>query len=622
MLLKYLTLPISLIVAVSLLAGCNPGTDTAAVVAPADAGATTPVADIEGDHLARVAQVSLTDGLVSLRPTDTEDWTAADVNQPVLEGTELYAEDGATGEVVLGDNRYVRFADGADVEFTQLDSDDVQLDVTAGTVTLALDELEASEHYEINTPGGAIIPSTGGEFRIDVDENGETWLTVRRGTAQVQTPNGTFELAEGDRVNLNDHDPSSTVEVARYDGTPDDWDNFNDQRRVYYTGLYEHDRPEPVRELYGRTDIYGLAALAVAGVWSALDDNDDRYVWRPRVGADWSPYQNGYWDYSPRVGHTWVSQDSWGWAPYHYGRWDNDGSSWYWSPSDGITNVNSTTWRTNRYTWQPALVYTFRPERSNTIAWVPLGYGEAYYNYSTPWNGGVTTQQINYVPRYYRERRGLVYVTDDGFNRRQQGRRAEREYVRQLEREDVTVARGYVMPKPDRIVAVDRVARVRPSDKVRNRPVVVAADGGPNSKRAIRRAARVGRPIVKAEGRKLDARRADANVARERTAPRVTRQGGKMKADRGANARARSATPGVDATPAPRAVEAAPRPERAPKADRPKANRQRANPPAQKAPRAERAPRKPAAAASSAPKVNRTPAAKPKARANTKRNPS
>ena len=542
MIYRYSKHLLTILVSASLLTACGTTTDTAITsVPPVDPGAETPVA-VAADSLTRVAQLSVVTGTISLRPSGAEEWAQADVNQPVFEGSELFADEGSTGEVVLGDSRYVRFADGADLEFTQLDSENVQFDVTAGTVTLALDELEANEHYEFNTPGGAIVPSTSGEFRIDIDENGDTWLTVRRGTAHVSTPNGTFDLNEGDRVNLSVDDPSS-VEVSQYNraASSDDWDTWNDERRVYYTGLTTVEHPAPVSELYGRTDIFGLAVLAAAGIWRAVDN--DRYVWQPRVDRNWQPYQNGYWDYAPRAGYTWVSQDNWGWAPYHYGRWDHDDSNgWYWSPSDGITTVGYSTWST-RQQWRPALVYAFQPEQSNSVMWVPLSYGEPYVAYSRSWTDNSGPQQISFVPRHLRERRGIAWVSNDGFNRRQVGRRADRREVTYVERYNVERAGPYVMAKPGRVVSAEHIARVRPSDNVRGRAVVVRDVQQQDDKRGQRRAAKANRPVRKADVKKFDARRVADDSARIKPAPRVTKQGGKMRSGRKAEIRAEKAAP-------------------------------------------------------------------------------
>lgn len=509
----------TMLVAASLLTGCGTTSDITSVAPTATPVAESPDA-VSACLPIRVGQVSVVKGTVSHRPADAEEWARADVNQPVFEGSELFADDNSSGEVVLGDNRYVRFTDGADLEFTQLDPEQVQLDVAAGTVTLDVDGLGTSERYELNTPGGAIVASTGAEFRIDIDGAGDTWLTVRRGTAQVMTTTGTFDLTEGDRVNLGAGDLAS-VEVSRYDPAepPDSWDRWNDERRVYYAGFAEENDPEPVRDLYGRNDIYGLEALATAGRWRALEDG--RHVWHPRVDQGWQPYGNGRWDYSPRVGWTWISRDSWGWAPYHYGRWDHDDrDGWYWSPWDGVATGRNEgdreARRRDRYSWRPAHVYMFQAPRSKRVAWVPLAYGEPDVDYTRSWkDDGPPRQQADFVPRHLRDGRGIAYVSDDGFNRRERARRADRRDFDRDESFDAERPTPYFVPNPHRVVSVDHAARVRPPEMVRERGVVVRADDTVDH-RANRRHARADRPVRKADSRRIDAHRSDDSRSDDR----------------------------------------------------------------------------------------------------------
>lgn len=485
-------------------------TNSGNTVAPSNtnSAATAPAPADAGDPTSRVAQISVATGAVSLRPFDTAEWAVADVNEPVFEGTELFAGPSSNGEVVLGENRYVRFTDGADLEFTQLDYDDVQLDVADGTVTLDVDGLESSERYELNTPAGAIVATTGAELRVDVDDNGDTWISVRRGQAQVSTPEGTFDLAEGDRVNLGLIDPSA-VEVSSLDrtGPPDAWDRWNDQRRGYYAGLAATNDPEPVRALRGRRDIYGLAALSAAGTWSVIDGG--RCVWRPRVPRDWSPYQNGHWSYAPRVGWTWVSRDAWGWAPYHYGRWDHDErDGWSWNPFDGVAG-NGDAGPGGRRHWRSGHVYVFRHPKSNRVMWVPLASGEPDVTYTRPWRDGDGPGQglAGYAPRHLRERRGIAYVSDEDFGRRVSARRAERGNFDGFEPFDQTGPPVYVLPKPAKMISEDHVARVRPTDEVWRRSVVVGPDD--DDHRARRRSARADREVRKGDARRLESRRSD-----------------------------------------------------------------------------------------------------------------
>lgn len=73
------------------------------------------------------------------------------------------------------------------------------------------------------------------------------------------------------------------------------------------------------------------------GVTEGTDELDDNlntdYVWRPNnVDENWSPYTNGYWQYT-NCGWMWVSYYTWGWRTCHYGRWWwSPVWGWVWSP--------------------------------------------------------------------------------------------------------------------------------------------------------------------------------------------------------------------------------------------------------------------------------------------------
>ena len=83
------------------------------------------------------------------------------------------------------------------------------------------------------------------------------------------------------------------------------------------------------------------------------------YVWRPRnVDPDWSPYTNGYWQYT-NCGWMWVSYYTFGWRTCHYGRW-------WWSPVWG-------------WVWSPGFVWA--------PAWVVWMYNDGYCGWYpiSPW---------------------------------------------------------------------------------------------------------------------------------------------------------------------------------------------------------------------------------------------
>ena len=487
----------------------------------------------------RVARATLVNGDVSIRERGADEWARLEQNAPVFEGDELYADRAARAEVTFGGGAFIRFGDGADVVVAQLDEREVRADVSSGTLTLSLDTVNQDTRVEVSAPAAALVPTGAGVYRVDVADNGDTWITILEGTAEVATPNGSFEALRGDLVSLSYEDPYDIDLIADWgDGGRDSWDRWSAERDTYYYDLARREREHPIelRSLFGRSDIYGLAELALHGVWRQLDG--DRWGWQPREASrsDWAPYQEGYWDYSPTTGWTWISSESWGWAPYHYGRWDFDSQyGWIWTLRDR-TDYAAQASRSQRYSWRPALVYMWQPEGSSHYAWVPLAPGESYRNFGRQ---SMDRQQarrdtVDSAPRFWRERRGVVAITQTGLERRERPVRAERTTIaRALTAAPVAQAApisAVTLPKPARVVAPTQVAaaKVQPTEVVKKRAVVVA-DTAPQT--ATVAAPKAERKAVKRQ-LKVERRSArDATVAQEATekpAPGKARRG-KMK---------------------------------------------------------------------------------------------
>jgi hypothetical protein len=104
------------------------------------------------------------------------------------------------------------------------------------------------------------------------------------------------------------------------------------------------------------------------------------YVWLPRRGAGWRPYQEGRWVWTDDYGWFWESAEPFAWAVYHYGRWGYDPDyGWFWVRGD---------------TWAPAWV-TWRVGRG-AIGWAPIA----------PDHRGFATG----MPRAALHRRGAAFI--------------------------------------------------------------------------------------------------------------------------------------------------------------------------------------------------------------------
>jgi hypothetical protein len=95
---------------------------------------------------------------------------------------------------------------------------------------------------------------------------------------------------------------------------------------------------------------------------------DFSYVWLPRRGPGWRPYQEGRWIWTDDYGWFWESAEPFAWAVYHFGRWGYDPDfGWFWVAGD---------------TWAPAWV-TWRIGGGG-IGWAPLAPDRRGFAFGPP----------------------------------------------------------------------------------------------------------------------------------------------------------------------------------------------------------------------------------------------
>ncbi|MGH9756115.1 MAG: DUF6600 domain-containing protein [Candidatus Acidiferrales bacterium] len=335
-----------------------------------------------------VARISQIDGSASTQRGDTGDWVAATVNTPVMTGDRVSTGANSRASVQLDYANILRLASNASAKVATLNRGQIQVQVGQGLATYNV--LKGSEAAaEIDTPNVAIRPQGEGEYRILVNNDEETQVIVRRGSAQITTPQGSTNVGEGQAITIAGTDnPQYQVTDAP---ASDDWDNFNsDRNRSVANASSWHD-----------TDRYytGSEDLDPYGTWSEVPDYGR--VWTPAQAPGWAPYRTGRWVYEPFYGWTWVSYEPWGWAPYHYGRWFVYGGRWSWWP--GPVAVYPGYYPV----WAPAYVSFFGWGHGGFgfgvgfgggwghVGWLPIGPCDWYH----PWYGryGGRYSVVNYT---------------------------------------------------------------------------------------------------------------------------------------------------------------------------------------------------------------------------------
>jgi len=316
-----------------------------------------------------VARVSLMNGEVSVRRGDSGDLVAAVVNAPLMAGDHVLTGPNARAEVQFEFGNMVRLDAQTDLRIANLQNGVIQLQIAAGTVTYNVLR-DSSALPEIDTPSVAVRPTARGAYRISVDQDGQSAVTVRAGSADINSPRGNQPLQAGQTMYARGDAADPEFQVAN--AIPrDGWDAWNEQRdqTLARSKSYQHVSP----------NIQGAEDLDANGRWIFTPDYG--WVWTPNVQPGWAPYRDGTWAWQDYYGWNWVGYEPWGWAPYHYGRWFMGPVGWCWYPG-GI----------GRPFYRPALVgfFGFGPGIGvglgfgfGSIGWVPLAPFERFH----PWYG-------------------------------------------------------------------------------------------------------------------------------------------------------------------------------------------------------------------------------------------
>lgn len=310
-------------------------------------------------------RLSFIEGQASFWRPGAEDWAPAQVNTPLWPGDALYTDQRANLEIQAGPRAFVRLAERTRLGLVNLESDLLQLQLTAGEVSLDLRSLPAGQAVELDTPNAAFIIEQPGYYRAAIVGDTAHFITRRGGRATITTADGQSRvIASSEEVVVRGTDaPRVETYVAP---EPDAWDRWNYART-------DHEI-EALSARYVPAGVYGAGALDHYGSWRVVPTYGT--VWVPqRVAPGWAPYTTGSWIWDPFYGWTWVDNSPWGWAPFHYGRWVYVNSFWAWAPGPLVA----------RPVYAPALVAFFGLGSGVSlrvgiggpgIAWVPLGWGE------------------------------------------------------------------------------------------------------------------------------------------------------------------------------------------------------------------------------------------------------
>ena len=143
----------------------------------------------QDDPPSRAARLSFLSGTVTFQPASVEDWVPATLNRPLTTGDRLWTEAGSRAEMNLG-SAALRLNGRTNFTFINLNDNMTQVQVSSGSLSVRLRRLDDQESFEIDTPQTAFSLLRPGEYRVDVNEQGDaTLITVRGGQGEATADN-------------------------------------------------------------------------------------------------------------------------------------------------------------------------------------------------------------------------------------------------------------------------------------------------------------------------------------------------------------------------------------------------------------------------------------------------
>ncbi|MGB7601523.1 MAG: DUF6600 domain-containing protein [Candidatus Sulfotelmatobacter sp.] len=317
------------------------------------------------DPPSRVARLNFMEGAVSFQPGGENDWVTAVLNRPLVTGDNLWTDEDSRAAVHIGSTA-LRLGPTTGITLLEVSDRAAQIRLAQGSLIVKVRHVDDDESYEIDAPNVAFVVAQPGEYRIDVDPDGDrTKVTVWRGRGEVTGGGSSYTVVANQYATFTGSDQLNYElnQIPAEDGF-DTWALGRDR---------QEDQSDSAN--YVSREMTGYEDLDEYGDWSYVAGYG--MSWRPRaLAAGWAPYRFGHWAWVGPWGWTWVADEPWGFAPFHYGRWAFAGGAWLWVPGPSVV----------RPVYAPALVgwvgggprLNFSFSFGAGVGWFPLAPGEVF----------------------------------------------------------------------------------------------------------------------------------------------------------------------------------------------------------------------------------------------------
>jgi len=323
------------------------------------------------DPPGRVARLQYIGGSVSIQPRGQDEWVEGSLNRPLTSSDNVWTDKNSKAELNVGTGVF-RMNSETSLTLTNVGDSTVQVQLHQGLLSLHVRHLYDGEIYEIDTPNMAFTVQKAGDYRFDVDPDGDvSTVTVWKGEGDATGDGPSVRVKSKETARfMNGTSLSHQINSAPGFDAFDDWCKVRNERE-----------DQSVSARYVSRDVIGSEDLDAYGTWR--EEPPYGPVWVPAVAPGWAPYHYGHWAWVEPWGWTWVDDAPWGFAPFHYGRWVYYNNYWGWAPGPLYA----------RPVYAPALVAFFGGDNFSIgvsfgfgggIGWCPLGFGEPFY----PFYGG------------------------------------------------------------------------------------------------------------------------------------------------------------------------------------------------------------------------------------------